>query len=108
MFEDFVVDLFGLDFEEWMDKNQVVSAGFIHWSELEVLPDDHPEHKASLEENMEDGEVAIHLIANSGNITIVLSSGTIVEKSNDFPDDLLSDLKSMAENGPSKVQLKEL
>jgi hypothetical protein len=109
MFEDHVADLFGLKFEEWMDKNHVISGGFVSWSEAEILPDNHPEHDKSLEEYMEDEETAVELIANNNShIIITLTSGKIAEKSEDFPEDLLGELKDMAINGPFKVQLKEL
>jgi len=108
MFEDHVADLFGLEFEEWMEQNHVISGGFVSWSEVEVLPDDHPEHEKSLEEYMEDEETAVHLIANNGHIIITLHSATIVEKSDDFPENLLNELKDMTTNGPLKVQLNEL
>ena len=109
MFEDYVVDLFGLNFEDWMDENHVISGGFCNWSELEILPDDHPEHKDSMEEYLEDSKIAIQLITNNGHqIQIILYSGTIVEKSDNFPNNLLDELKEMAINGPLKLQLKEL
>ena len=109
MFEGHVVDLFGLNFEDWMDENQVISGGFCEWSELEILPDDHPGHKDSMEKHLEDSEIAMELITNDGHlILITLSSGTIVKKADDFPNNLLDDLKEMAKNGPFKVQLKEL
>ena len=109
MFEDHVVDLFGLNFEDWMDENQVIGGGFVEWSELEILPDDHPEHEDSMEKYLEDSETAMELITNDGHsILITLPSGTIVEKSDDFPNNLLDELKEMAINGPFKVQLKEL
>ena len=108
MFEDHVADLFGLEFEEWMEQNHVISGGFVSWSEVEVLPDDHPEHEKSLEEYMEVEETAVHLIANNGHIIITLHSATIVEKSDDFPENLLNELKDMTTNGPLKVQLNEL
>ena len=108
MFEDHVADLFGLEFEEWMEKNHVISGGFGSWSEVVILPDDHPDHDKSLEEYMDDEETAVELIANNGHIIITLHSAKIVEKSDDFPDNLLDELKEMAINGPFKVQLKEL
>jgi len=109
MFEDHVIDLFGLNFEDWMDENKVIGGGFVEWSELEILPDDHPEYEDSMEKYLEDSETAMELITNDGHlILITLSSGTIVEKSDEFPNNLLDELKEMAINGPFKVQLKEL
>ena len=108
MFEDHVADLFGLDFEEWMEKNHIIGGGFVSWSEVVILPDDHPDHDKSLEEYMDNEETAVELIANNGHIIITLHSAKIVEKSDDFPDNLLDELKEMAINGPFKVQLKEL
>ena len=108
MFDERVVGLFGLGFEEWMEKNHIVGGGFVSWSKVVILPDDHPDHDKSLKEYMEDEEIAVELIANNGHIIITLNSAKIVEKSNDFPDNLLDELKMMATNGPFKVQLKEL
>ena len=108
MFDDRVVGLFGLGFEEWMEKNHIVGGGFVSWSKVVILPDDHPDHDKSLKEYMEDEEIAVELIANNGHIIITLHSAKIVEKSDDFPDNLLDELKMMATNGPFKVQLKEL
>ena len=108
MFDDRVVGLFGLGFEEWMEKNHIVGGGFVSWSKVMILPDDHPDHDKSLKEYMEDEEIAVELIANNGHIIITLHSAKIVEKSDDFPDNLLDELKMMATNGPFKVQLKEL
>ena len=106
MFEGHVADLFGLEFEEWMEQNHVIG-DFVSWSELEILPDNHPEHDKSLEEYMGDEETAVELIANNhSTITITLSSGKIVEKSDDFPENLLSELKDMAINGSFKIHLK--
>jgi hypothetical protein len=108
MFDDHLADLFGLEFDNWMEKNNVI-AEFVSWSEIEVLPDDHPDHAKSLEEYSEDEETAVHLYGGSnGNIIITLNSATIVEKSEDFPEHLLNELKEMAINGPVKFQLKEL
>ncbi|MGY8755651.1 MAG: hypothetical protein ACKVIR_08165 [Candidatus Poseidoniales archaeon] len=106
MFEDHVADLFGLEFEEWMEQNHVIGE-FVSWSEVEILPDNHPEHDRSLEEYMEDEETAVNLIANNGHIIITLTSGKIVEKSDDFPENLLGELKDMAINGPFKIHLKK-
>ena len=108
MFDDHVADLFGLGFEEWMEKNHVVGGGFVSWSKVVILPDDHPDHDKSLKEYMDNEEIAVELIANNGHIIITLHSAKIVEKSDDFPDNLLDELKMMAKNGPFKVQLKEL
>ena len=104
MFDDRVVGLFGLGFEEWMEKNHIVGGGFVSWSKVVILPDDHPDHDKSLKEYMEDEEIAVELIANNGHIIITLHSAKIVEKSDDFPDNLLDELKMMATNGPFKVQ----
>ena len=38
MFDDHLADLFGLEFDNWMEKNNVI-AEFVSWSEIEVLPD---------------------------------------------------------------------
>ena len=108
MFDDRVVGLFDLGFEEWMEKNHIVGGGFVSWSKVVILPDDHPDHDKSLKEYMEDEEIAVELIANNGHIIITLHSAKIVEKSDDFPDNLLDELKMMATNGPFKLQLKEL
>ena len=108
MFDNRVVGLFGIGFEEWMEKNHILGGGFVSWSEVVILPDDHPDHDKSLREYMEDEEIAVKLIANNGHIIITLHSAKIVEKSDDFPDNLLDELKMMATNGPFKVQLKEL
>ena len=108
MFDDYVADLFGLGFEEWMEKNHVVGGGFVSWSKVVILPDDHPDHDKSLKEYMDDEEIAFELIANNGHIIITLHSAKIVEKSDDFPDNLLDELKVMATNGPFKTQLNEL
>jgi len=108
MFDDHVAGLFGLGFEEWMEKNHIVGGGFVSWSKVVILPDDHPDHDKSLKEYMDDEEIAFELIANDGHIIITLHSAKIVEKSDDFPDNLLDELKMMAKNGPFKVQLKEL
>ena len=107
MFEDHLADLFGSKFENWIEKNDMI-AEFVSWSEIEILPDDHPDHAKSLEESAEDHQTAVNLWGSNGNIIITLSSGTIVEKSDNFPKNLLDELKEMAINGPFKVQLKEL
>ena len=108
MMEDHVMDLFGEHFEEWMDNNGVISGGFCSWSETPSLPEDHPEHASSLEANLESAEVAIELITSDGEkVTITLSSGIVVEKSDNFPVKLMDELKEMALKGPSKVHLSE-
>ena len=104
MFEDHVADLFGLDFEEWMEKNHVISGGFVSWSEVVILPDDHPDHDKSLEEYMDDEETAVELIANNGHIIITLHSAKIVEKSDDFPEELIQQLIEMATTPLTKHQ----
>ena len=104
MFEDHVADLFGLEFEEWMGKNHVISGGFVSWSEVDILPDDHPDHDKSLEEYMDDEETAVHLIANNGHIIITLHSAKIVEKSEDFPEELIQQLIEMATTPLTKHQ----
>lgn len=104
MFEDHVADLFGLEFEEWMEKNHVISGGFVSWSEVVILPDDHPDYEKSLEEYMDDEETAVHLIANNGHIIITLHSAKIVEKSDDFPEELIKQLIEMATTPLTKHQ----
>tara|TARA_B100001741_G_scaffold307514_1_gene302461 strand:+ start:643 stop:990 length:348 start_codon:yes stop_codon:yes gene_type:complete len=104
MFEDHVADLFGLEFEEWMEKNHVISGGFVSWSEIVILPDDHPDHDKSLEEYMDDEETAVELIANNGHIIITLHSAKIVEKSDDFPEELIQQLIEMATTPLTKHQ----
>tara|TARA_B100001564_G_scaffold183767_1_gene154453 strand:+ start:707 stop:1054 length:348 start_codon:yes stop_codon:yes gene_type:complete len=104
MFEDHVADLFGLEFEEWMEKNHVISGGFVSWSEVVILPDDHPDHDKSLEEYMDDEETAVELIANNGHIIITLHSAKIVEKSDDFPEELIQQLIEMATTPLTKHQ----
>jgi hypothetical protein len=104
MFEDHVADLFGLDFEEWMEKNHIISGGFVSWSEVVILPDDHPDHDKSLEEYMDDEETAVELIANNGHIIITLHSAKIVEKSDDFPEELIQQLIEMATTPLTKHQ----
>ena len=59
MFEDHLFDLFGLEIEDWIDKNSIV-AEFIHWSEVMILPDNHPEHSETLERNLEESEIAVN------------------------------------------------
>ena len=108
MFEDDLADLFGSEIENWIEKNNMI-AEFISWSEIEILPDDHPDHANSLEEYAEDEETAVNFFGGSnGNIVITLNSAKIVEKSEGFPEHLLNELKELAINGPFKVQLKEL
>jgi len=104
MFEDHVADLFGLEFEEWMEKNHVISGGFVSWSEVVILPDDHPDHDKSLDEYMDDEETAVELIANNGHIIITLHSAKIVEKSDDFPEELIQQLIEMATTPLTKHQ----
>lgn len=104
MFEDHVADLFGLEFEEWMEKNNVIGGGFVSWSEVVILPDDHPDHDKSLEEYMDDEETAVELIANNGYIIITLHSAKIVEKSGDFPEELIKQLIEMATTPLTKHQ----
>ena len=104
MFEDHVADLFGLEFEEWMEKNHIISGGFVSWSEVVILPDDHPDHDKSLEEYMDDEETAVELIANNGHIIITLHSAKIVEKSDDFPEELIQQLIEMATTPLTKHQ----
>ena len=104
MFEDHVADLFGLDFEEWMGKNHIIVGGFVSWSEVVILPDDHPDHDKSLEDYMDDEETAVELIANNGHIIITLHSAKIVEESGDFPKELIIQLMEMATTPLTKHQ----
>ena len=110
VFEDHVFDLFGDGFEDWMEKNNVLPDIFISWSELEILPDDHPDHEKSLEAYLEDDVPALPLIFPNGHrITITLEGHPrIVEISVDFPEEMLTELKELARNGPQKSVLKEL
>ena len=104
MFEDHVADLFGLEFEEWMEKNHVISGGIVSWSEVDILPDDHPDYEKTLEEYMDTEETAVQLIANNGHIIITLHSAKIVEKSGDFPKELIVQLIEMATTPLTKHQ----
>jgi len=108
MFDDHLAELFGPKLDNWMEKNNLIGE-FISWSEIEVLPDNHPEHDKSLEEFSEDEETAFHLRGDSNvSIIVTLHSATIVEKSENFPEHLLNELKEMALSGQVKYQLKEL
>ena len=79
MFEDHLIDLFGLEIEDWIDENSIV-ADFIHWSELMILPDNHPEHSETLERNLEESEIAVNFSPLQTNLMITLGSAKIVEK----------------------------
>ena len=108
MFDDHLADLFGPELEIWMEKNNL-TAEFLSWSKIEVLPDNHPDHDKSLEEYSEDEETAVHLYRDSDvSIIVTLHSAGIVEKSENFPEHLLNELKEMALSGLVKYQLKEL
>lgn len=108
MFEDHLIDLFGMEFENWLEKNNMICE-FVSWSRIEILPDTHPNHAKSLEEYMQDEETAVYLRGEKNiEITITLNSAVIVEKSEDFPEHILDQLKEMASSGPIKSQLKEL
>ena len=97
MFGDHLFDLFGLEIEGWMDENSIV-AEFIHWSEVMILPDNHPDHSETLERNFEESEIAVNLspLHSEGNLMITLDSAKNVEESGDFPKELISQLIKMA------------
>ena len=105
MFEDHLFDLFGLEIEDWMDENSIV-AEFIHWSEVMILPDNHPDHSETLEQNFEDSKIAVNFsqLHGEGNIMITLDSAKIVEKSGDFPKELILQLMKMASTPLTKHQ----
>ena len=105
MFEDHLFDLFGLEIEDWMDENSIV-AEFIHWSEVMILPDNHPDHSETLERNFEDSEIAVNFspLHGEGNMMITLDSAKIVEKSGDFPKELILQLMKMASTPLTKHQ----
>ena len=97
MFEDHLYDLFGLEIEEWTNQNEII-AEFIHWSEVIILPDDQIGHSESLARNFEESEVAVNFsqLYGKGNITITLNSAKIVDKSLDFPKELILQLMVMS------------
>ena len=105
MFEDHLIDLFGLEIEDWIDENSIV-ADFIHWSELMILPDNHPEHSETLKRNLEESEIAVNFspLHSEANLMITLGSAKIVEKSGDFPKELIVQLIEMATTPLTKHQ----
>ena len=105
MFEDHLFDLFGLEIEDWIEENNIV-AEFIHWSEVMILPDNHPEHSETLEQNFEDSEIAVNFspLHSEANLMITLDSAKIVEKSGDFPKELIVQLIEMATTPLTKHQ----
>jgi len=103
MFEDHMIDLFGLEIEDWIDENDII-AEFVSWSEILVLPDNHPDHSDSLERYFDDEETAVNFLISQENLMITLNSAKIVEKSNDFPQELISQLIEMATTPLTKHQ----
>jgi len=103
MFEDHMIDLFGLEIEDWIDENDII-AEFVSWSEILVLPDNHPDHSDSLERYFDDEETAVNFLISKENLMITLNSAKIVEKSNDFPQELISQLIEMASTPLTKHQ----
>jgi len=103
MFEDHMIDLFGLEIEDWIDENDII-AEFVSWSEILVLPDNHPDHSDSLERYFDDEETAVNFLISKENLMITLNSAKIVEKSNDFPQELISQLIEMATTPLTKHQ----
>ena len=105
MFEDHLIDVFGLEIEDWIDENSIV-AEFIHWSEVMILPDNHPEHSETLKRNFEESEVAVNFspLHCEANVMITLGSAKIVEKSDDFPKELILQLIEMATTPLTKHQ----
>jgi len=95
MFEDHMIDLFGLEIEDWIDENDII-AEFVSWSEILVLPDNHPDHSDSLERYFDDEETAVNFLISQENLMITLNSAKIVEKSDDFPAHLFEQLNAMA------------
>jgi len=105
MFEDHLFDLFGLEIEDWIEENNIV-AEFIHWSEVMILPDNHPDHSETLERNLEESEIAVNFspLHSEGNLMITLDSAKIVEKSEAFPEELMLQLIEMATTPLTKHQ----
>ena len=105
MFEDHLYDLFGLEIEEWTNQNEII-AEFIHWSEVMILPDNHPDHSETLERNFEESEIAVNFspLHSEGNLMITLDSAKIVEISEVFPEELILQLIEMATTPLTKHQ----
>ena len=95
MFEEHILDFFGPDFDSWMDKNGLTCV-VVSWSNLTILPDDHPDYEKSLKEYIEDEETAFNICGSQGNITVTYDSAKIVEVSEGFPEPLLLELKGFA------------
>ena len=96
MFEDHIYDFFGENLDSWLDANGLILL-VCYWSDVEVLPDNHPEHEKSFEESMESEELAFEISGNEqASITIGYHSAKVLEISEDFPEQLLAEMKKFA------------
>tara|TARA_B100000131_G_C18104473_1_gene607224 strand:+ start:1896 stop:2207 length:312 start_codon:yes stop_codon:yes gene_type:complete len=96
MFEDHIYDFFGENLDSWLDANDLILL-VGSWSEVEVLPDNHPDHEKSLEEYMESEELAFEISGNEQvSITIGYTSAKVLEISENFPEQLLAEMKDFA------------
>jgi len=98
MFGDHILDFFGPTFDSWLEENKLLLE-CISYSDIEILSDDHPGHQKSLEDYMEDQELAFaissyHLFYSK--IVIGSESAKVLEISKEFPESLLAELKSFA------------
>jgi hypothetical protein len=96
MFEDHIYEFFGENLDSWLDANDLILL-VCSWSDVEVLPDNHPDHEKSLEESMESEELAFEISGNEqASITIGYHSAKVLEISEDFPEQLLAEMKEFA------------
>jgi len=96
MFEDHIYDFFGEKLDSWLDANGLILV-VCSWSEVEILPDNHPDHEKSLEEYMESEKLAFEISGNEQvSITIGYHSAKVLEISENFPEHLLAEMKEFA------------
>ena len=96
MFEDHIYEFFGENLDSWLDANDLILL-VCSWSDVEVLPDNHPDHDKSLEESLESEELAFEISGNEqASITIGYHSAKVLEISENFPEQLLAEMKEFA------------
>ena len=96
MFEDHIYGFFGEKLDSWLEANGLdLTIG--DWSEVEILPDDHPDHEKSLEEYFETSSLVFEIFGdNQIRIIIEYHSGKIIEISENFPEQILAEMKDFA------------
>ena len=92
MFEDHMFDLFGEELIKELE-NQGVRFAPIYHSDEEFPEDDQENYAEKLESAIEAGELAWELMHDKNSV-IITQSGTVVEKSEGFPDSLFERIMS--------------